>query len=261
MAINILLEKEMSAIKKGQYEFDPNSIKVIRQKLNLTQSDLARLLGDTATKTTISRWENDETTPDAKWLAAIYSIAVQGGVMPEFFKKTGGKGGRSRLIVSWDFQNWSPKTNDIKEISARIKEILVERFPAATYHLFKLFTTDAPANNSSPWEAWLTSVNMVTGQRSNDLQSNMILDKLGWRVREYPQNIDDELDSQAYGDCLQDPGDTIFVLVSRDGDFIDLLQDLREKGVSTYVIAPEGTSQKLIEAVGPKRQIHVPGIG
>src|ERR1017187_4178957 len=98
----------MAAVKKGLYEFDPNSIKVIRQNLNLKQSDLAQMLGDTTTKTTISRWENSETTPDAKSLAAIYSVAVQGGIMPEFFRKTTNAGGRSRLIVSWDFQNWSP---------------------------------------------------------------------------------------------------------------------------------------------------------
>lgn len=78
---------DMAAVKKGFYEFDPNSIKVIRQKLNLKQSDLAQMLGETTTKTTISRWENSETTPDAKSLAAIYSIAVQGGIRPEFFKK------------------------------------------------------------------------------------------------------------------------------------------------------------------------------
>jgi uncharacterized LabA/DUF88 family protein len=57
---------------------------------------------------------------------------------------------------------------------------------------------------------------------------------------------------------LQDPADTIFVLISKDGDFADLLQDLRQKGVSTYVIAPEGTSQALIEAVGQKRLISYP---
>jgi len=50
------------------------------------------------------------------------------------------------------------------------------------------------------------------------------------------------------------------VLISKDGDFAELLQDLREKGVSTHVIAPKGTSQKLIEVVEQKRRIHVLGI-
>ncbi|MDD5700486.1 MAG: NYN domain-containing protein [Dehalococcoidales bacterium] len=249
----------MAAVKKGLYEFDPNSIKVIRQKLNLKQSDMAQMLGETTTKTTISRWENGDTTPDAKSLAAIYSVAVQGGVMPEFFKNLNNKGGRSRLIVSWDFQNWSPKNNNIKEISNLIKQTLTNRFPSATYHLYKLFTTDTPVNISNPWEQWLSNMNFVTGQRSiTNIQDNMILDKLGWRVYKYPQNIDDELDAQSYSDCLHSPSDTIFVLISRDGDFADLLQDLRQKGVSTYVIAPAGASQKLIEAVGQKRWIHIP---
>ena len=182
--------------------------------------------------------------------------------MPEFFKNTGNKGGRSRLIVSWDYQNWSPKANDLKETSGLIKQTLADRFSSATYHLYKLFTSDTPANKSSSLEEWLSSMNFVTGQLSTaNMQNNMVLDKLGWRVYKYPQNIDDELDAQSYGDCLQHPEDTIFVLISRDGDFADLLHDLRQKGVSMYVITPENSSQKLIEAVGEKRWIHIPGIG
>lgn len=259
---NYLGGEDMAAVKKGLYEFDPNSIKVIRQKLNLKQSDLAQMLGETTTKTTISRWENGETTPDAKSLAAIYSIAAQGGVMPEFFKKSDNKGERSRLIVSWDFQNWSPKNNNIKEISELIKQTLASRFPSTTYHLYKLFTSNTPAIISNSWEQWLSNMNFITGQRSaSNVQDNMILDKLGWRVYKYPQNIDDELDAQSYSDCLHNPSDTIFVLISKDGDFAELLQDLRQKGVSTYVIAPEGASQNLIEAVGQKRRLHIPGIG
>ncbi len=105
-------------------------------------------------------------------------------------------------------------------------------------------------------------MNFAGGQQSaSNVQSNLILDKLGWRLYKYSQNIDDELDTQSYSDCLQHPEETIFVLISKDGDFVDLLQDLREKGVSTYVIAPEGSSQKLIDVVGQKRRIHIPGIG
>lgn len=244
----------MSAVKKGQYEFDPNSIKVIRQKLNLNQSDLAQMLGETTTKTTISRWENGDTTPDAKTLAAILSVATQGGIMPEFFKKTGNKLGRSRLIVSWDFQNWRPTTNGLKETSDIINQTLSKRFPTATYKLFKLFTTDAQSYPVlfNSFDQWLSTVN---GKNDGDLEN------LGWRIYKYAQNIDDELDTQSYSDCLHDPEDTTFVLISRDGDFTNLLQDLREKGVNTYIIAPEGASQKLIETVGSKRWIHMPGIG
>jgi transcriptional regulator with XRE-family HTH domain len=252
----------MSAVKRGLYEFDPNSIKVIRQKLNLKQSDLAKMLGETTTKTTISRWENSQTSPDSKSLAAIYSIAVQGGIVPEFFRNTGNKGGRTRLIVSWDFQNWSPKTNNIKAISDLIKQTLVDRFPSANYHLYKLFTSEQATNLSNPWEEWLSKLEFVGTQWSPaSMQTNMILDKLGWRLYKYAQNIDDELDTQSYSDCLQHPEETVFVLISKDGDFVDLLKDLREKGVSTYIIAPEGRSQNLIESVGQKRRIHIPGIG
>jgi transcriptional regulator with XRE-family HTH domain len=241
----------MAPFKQRQYKFDPDSIKAIRQKLNLKQSDLAELVGDKTTKTTIFRWENGKSTPDADALAAIYSIAVQGGIMPGFFKKSDIQAGRSRLIVSWDFQNWSPATNRLKETSNLIKKTLTDRFPTATYQLFKLFTTDSSSNKPPTFDQWWATLNP---------KNTLTLDNLGWRVYQSPQNIDDELDTQSYSDCLQVPEETIFVLISRDGDFADLIHDLREKGVSTYLITPEGTSQKLIEAVGPKRWIQIPGI-
>lgn len=252
----------LAAVRKGIYEFDPSSIKLIRQKLNLKQSDLAQMLGDKTTKTTISRWENGDVIPTAESLAAIYSVAMQGEITPQFFKKTVNKGGRSRLIVSWDFQNWSPQSINLQETSDLVKKTLTRRFPSATYHLYKLFTSETMVNASHSWGEWFYDMSRMSGRLSPaNTQSNMILDELGWRVYKYPHNIDDELDTQSYSDCLQNPEDTIFVLISRDGDFVDLLQELRQKGVNTYLIAPKNTSQKLIEAVGKKRKIDIPGIG
>jgi transcriptional regulator with XRE-family HTH domain len=250
----------MTAVKKGIYEFDPNSIKIIRQKLNLSQSDLAQMVGDETTKTTISRWENAKSTPDAKSLAIIYSIAAQGGIMPEFFKKSENRSGRSRLISSWDLQNWSPRYDNLKTTAELIKRTLSEKFPSATYKLFKLFATDSSQNSSlnnnqyfnQYFQQWWATLNPT---------KNDNLDELGWRVKKYAQNVDEELDAQSYSDCMQDPKDTTFVLISKDGDFAGLIQDLRKEGVSTYLIAMQGSSQKLIESVGEKRLIYLPSTG
>lgn len=108
------------------------------------------------------------------------------------------------------------------------------RFPTISYNLYKIF--------ASPFHSIAT----------NELRNQ------GWRVQEYSQDIDDELDSQSWSDCNQAPQDTIFVIITRDGDFIDLIQDLRDKGVRVYLIAPESSSQRLIEAVGRKRLIALP---
>ena len=81
---------------------------------------------------------------------------------------------------------------------------------------------------------------------------------MGWRIQEYSHDIDEELDSQSWSDCNQSPKDTIFVLITRDGDFTGLIEDLRNKGVRVYLMAPKDSNQNLIKAIGEKRWISFP---
>ena len=69
--------------KNFQYEFAPRVLVEIREKLGLSQAKLSQSLE--LPVNTISRWEREETTPDANSLAALYSIAKGAGLEPEFF--------------------------------------------------------------------------------------------------------------------------------------------------------------------------------
>lgn len=224
----------MAPLKQGRFVFNPESISKIRNKLGLTQEQLAQKLG--VAKTAISRWEKGIVKPDADSLAAIYSVAIVNRIEPMFFKEaeSHSKQGRSRLVVAWDFQNLSIAWHEVAEKGNWIKWELVKRFPTISYSLYKVF--------ASPLYSAATDE----------------LSKIGWRKQEYSHDIDEELDSQSWSDCNQDPKDTIFVIITRDGDFVDLLQDLKVKGVRVYLMAPENSSQRLIEAVGKKGWIRLP---
>lgn len=224
----------MAALKPGRYVFNPQTIEAVRKKLGLTQQELANKLG--VAKTAISRWEQGKVTPDADSLAAIYSQAKEGRIEPNFFKKmeTIMKQGRSNLIVSWDYQNVPVSQHEASEKSNYIRDELIKRFPSVSHSIFKVFAS--------------SMYSIATNEMS----------KQGWRIQEFEYDIDEELDTQSWSDCSQAPNDTIFVLITRDGDFVDLIEELRKKGVRVYLMAPENCSQQLIEAVGRKKWIRFP---
>ena len=109
----------MTPLKPGRFVFNPTSIKEVRDKLNLSQEQLAQKMG--VPKTAVSRWEQGKVKPNAESLAAIYSVAIENRFEPMFFKETesDSKQGRSRLVVAvaWDFQNLSLMWNEIPEKS------------------------------------------------------------------------------------------------------------------------------------------------
>ena len=93
---------------------------------------------------------------------------------------------------------------------------------------------------------------------SHPSQSNATdkLTELGWRVWEDNSGMDKELIDRARSDAGQDSEATIFVLITSDGEFIDLIGDLHKKGVRIYLISPSNTDADLIEKVGHKRWIE-----
>ncbi len=92
------------------YVFQPTGLKSLRENLHLTQADLAALLDMPVN--TISRWERGSNSPDANVLAAIYSIAQERGVTPEFFVRRPNpmatRSNRETVVFHWDFQNLVP---------------------------------------------------------------------------------------------------------------------------------------------------------
>ncbi len=69
--------------KDFEYEFSPNVLVETRERLGLSQANMAERLN--LPVNTVSRWERGVTIPDANSLAAIYSIAKGQRRTPEFF--------------------------------------------------------------------------------------------------------------------------------------------------------------------------------
>lgn len=223
----------MTPTKPGDYTFDPKSLIEIRKKLKLSQTEMSKLLGVPAN--TLYRWETAATSPDASSLASVYSIAIAHGIRPDFFMRRNPvkekTQGRHRLIVMWDFQNVGVSSSDVTEVSKRIKESLIGKFSSAKQPLFKAF--------GHPDQSDATDT----------------LSKLGWRVWEDDADMDEEIIDQSRSDCGSEPGATILVLITKDGDFVELIDELKTKGVRVYLMAPETVSEDLVAIVGKKRYI------
>jgi DNA-binding XRE family transcriptional regulator len=223
----------MTPTKPGDYAFDPKSLIEIRKKLKLSQTELSKLLGVPAN--TLYRWETAATSPDASSLASIYSIALARGIRPDFFtrrtpvaEKTKG---RHRLIVMWDFQNVGVSSSHVTEVGGQIRGSLLGKFSSTKQHLFKAFA------------------------HPDQSDATDLLSDLGWRVWEDDSDMDEEIIDQSRSDCGAEPGATILVLITRDGDYAEMIEELKTKGVRLYLMAPKEASEDLIEAVGKRRWI------
>ncbi|MCY3542659.1 MAG: helix-turn-helix domain-containing protein [Chloroflexota bacterium] len=227
----------MAPARLGKYQFRPDSIVRLRKRMNLTQTKMAELIGVPAN--TLSRWETGATTPDADSLAAIYSIAMDNDITPSFFQRrkpvhTSNKN-RDRLVVMWDFQNYSASALQVPHIDSSIRWEIRRPLKRASFQLFKAF-----ASPNQP-----------------DATNGLI--ELGWRVFEDDHDLDGEIVEQAKSDCGQDPSHTTLALISNDGDYVELIQDLSELGVDVYLFTSlSGYNQRLVAAVGKKRWKRLP---
>ena len=107
----------MTPIKQGKYEFNHESLIAVRNQIGMTQRKMAETLN--IPPNTLSRWENGTTVPDAKYLAAFYSIAKEHGITPSFFEIRGkatncivGLSGKwySRFLGAIRTQHYSDRT-------------------------------------------------------------------------------------------------------------------------------------------------------
>jgi len=214
----------MAPVEKGSYRFDPKGIVDIRNRLGITQFQMAVLLGVPAN--TLSRWETGKATPDAHSLAAIFSFAQERGLNPSFFRKFV-EGDRTRLVVILDFQNLGVSALSIKQMDHYIMEEVERIAPATHQEIFKAFA----------------SPDQVVGITE--------LKKLKWRVRVDDDDQDDAIVQQVKSDCGQAPEDTILVMCSRDGNFEELVKEMQRRGVMVHMMGPPGTSQQVRNAVEP----------
>ena len=228
----------MAPVKPGSYIFDPKSITKMRDKLKLTQKQMGEQLGIPVN--TLSRWETGAATPDANSLAAIYSLAVSQGYTPGFFRKEKAaqtvKVKRRRAVVMLDFQNLGVREKKIQQFTDWIVNQISNMFIFEEPQLLKAFA------------------------RPDQQAAVNELKKLKWRVKTDNTNLDQEIVQQSKADCGADPARMVLFLLSKDGDFVELVADLRLKGVLVYVVGPKDSSQKLVKAVGKEHWIQLPSL-
>lgn len=226
----------MAPVRAHRYEFNAKSIAAVRTRMKMKQTKLAELLGVPAN--TLSRWETGATTPDANSLAAIYSIAQDNGQSVNFFEERAmpprAQNQRSRAVIMADFQNLGVSTQNVQAFNDFVRSEVNRRVPGATSTIFKAF--------SSPHQS----------EATDGLQS------LGWRIWEDESDWDDDIAQQAKSDCGADPQGIALFLITRDGDFVDLVNVLRRRGVRVYLLARPNANQNLLDAVGSRRVIQWP---
>lgn len=236
----------MTPIKQGQYEFKKDSLIDVRKKMGISQGKMAELLGVPAN--TLSRWEIGTTVPDATYLAAFYSIAKEHGITPAFFGLRGNaKPFPYNLIVIWDFQTTGTPAPWVQFAHNTIMAELNKRFSGMS-PILKVFTHPTQKDASKE------------------------LENLGWRVTEDENEVYDYIIEDAKSDSGHNPEGTVLVLISIDNEFVELIDELMNKGIQVYVMSTQTYNNKLLEKVGhgfsiqwypvsleqPKRAIKIP---
>ena len=227
----------MVPIKSDQFEyaFRPESIDGLRKQLGLTQAELAGELD--VPVNTVSRWETGATTPDARALAALYSVAKGRGVNPQFFQRrievTAKQRERTKLFFAWDFQNLAFDASSVEAEWEYLKEYLDLLFPKTRANR-DLMAYGSPHQREAVQKLQGDRVQAVEGVF--DADSQIIND-----AREY---------------CLISPLKTVLVLATNDGGFGNMLVELKDAGVDCYVTGTDKCSDRLKKVVDNDHFIH-----
>ena len=221
----------MAPVKPRNYQFNAGSIAGLRNRLKMKQTQMAELLGVPAN--TLSRWETGVTKPDAESLAAIYSVAMERGATVDFFQRTAPAQSKqvklSRVAILADFQNLGVSAKNVAKFNKHVRDSVKRLLPHPKHSLFRAFISPN--------------------------QAGAALKQSGWRVKEGSSDLDKDIVQQAKAYCGEDLKGTALILITKDGDFAQLIKELKGKGVQTYLMAPTNPSQKLLDVVDKKHRI------
>src|SRR5215469_13920295 len=109
-----------------EYQTNPERIRHLRKSLDLTQQQLAELLG--VSFVTLNRWENGQSKPSAMGLAKLQELEGRSGAHPE---SLGDSGAGSALAASHDA---TPRLDFLGDANAL--RVLVEGERLSYGHLF-----------------------------------------------------------------------------------------------------------------------------
>ncbi len=147
-------------------------------------------------------------------------------------------GQRTRPLVYWDAQNLAPSADAVEQYDQFIEQAVKQRVWGNW--------------EGEVFKAW---VSQPSGQVAKKLR------ELGWRVPKSSADCDTAIHHQALSDVGQDPDNTIVFLITRDGDYAGLVEELRNRNVEVYLIASTDASHSLINTVGFGNLIRLPFAG
>ena len=232
------------------YLFQPAGLKSLREQLSLTQADMATLLD--VPVNTVSRWERGANAPDANVLAAIYSIARERDVTPEFFARRANpmtaRRGRTTLVFHWDFQNLAEEDQYVSEEWDYMKRYMGLLFPRADETVQIAHTSIFHSSGTG-----LNASGFRVVQSMQDVDTEIIRE--GRRLFGLSgTNGQIQLDASgqshlSHGEWF-DPEDSAYTLITNDGDYSGYLKELQQSGVETFVWGTDECNDGLRNSIG-----------
>ena len=228
------------------FEFDPIAIRSIRNRLQLSQAALADWLDIPVN--TISRWETGATTPDAKALAALWSIASLRDIEPEFFKrrKESEVNNRTDLLVLWEYPHDKLQWDDIGEDWQYVKNYAGIRFPNAAPGIQGIIY-------SNPRDHYLDfELRDLTVQHPRQR-----LAMEGLEIKEDIWGSSITFLNDALTAYSENPHNTILIVGSNNPNRVPLIQELIDAEVDVYIMpTTDDCPEDLLDAVQSDHVIH-----
>ena len=250
---SLLMEVAVAPIRPEDHAFvfQASGLVDLRRKLDLNQAELAESLD--VPVNTLSRWERGSNVPDANALAALFSIAKERGLKPEFFKQRVGtivnRDVRKTLVVQWDLQNISLEADDVEHLIPDI------------WKYFRLVFPNLEARHGVVYGSGMDGGLQQTLRKWNVAVRNTVYNADGQLIREGEQIFKLGQNNIASSPLWQsidivprqseiDPTRAVYVLLSNDGDYADFLRRIKEAGAEVFVCGHSNCSQRLVRAVG-----------
>ena len=230
------------------FEFDPIAIRSIRNRLQLSQAALADWLDIPVN--TISRWETGATTPDAKALAALWSIASFRDIEPEFFKrrKESEVNNRTDLIILWEYPLNQIDWDAIEEDWQYLKDYAEIRFPNAAPGIRGTIYPNHEGGDGYP-DFELRDLTVQSPSQRLEME--------GLKIERRMWSISDEFQNDARSVCSENPNNIILIIASNKTQRVPLVRELIDTDVDTYIMpTTDDCPEDLLDAVQSDHVIH-----
>lgn len=130
---------------------------------------------------------------------------------------------RTKIVLAWDFQNLALKVDEIGDEWEYMSRYLDLLFPATrSNRILRAYCSAA-----------VGGFPILFGTQEPTVKGT--LEAFGFKVFEGFYDADSQLVRDSLQECSADPLKTVFILVSKDGDYAEFLKELKRIGVDVYI--------------------------